>query len=42
LVQFDLGDAGWVDAVVRWTGGSQVGAELQREIETGALLSKET
>ena len=42
LVQFNLGDLGWVDAVVRWTGGRQVGVELQREIETGALLGQET
>jgi hypothetical protein len=37
-VQFNLGDQGWVDGVVKWTGGKQLGVTLQREIDRAALL----
>jgi len=42
LIQLNLGDQGWVDAVVSWTGDEQSGVRLQREITPGELLGEAT
>ena len=39
---FDLGGDGWVPALVRWTSGSQLGVEFDRDIAWDALMSPET
>jgi hypothetical protein len=37
LVQFDLGDLGWVDGVVQWTEDHTFGIQLQHEIADAAF-----
>lgn len=37
-LQINLGAHGWIDGVVRWTAGRQLGVELERDVDWAKLV----